>query len=59
VDYVDRRCRGLIYVAIPNEKTAKDLKQDSRFSMTDVDLRFPESAARVWTIRRQVLTGAL
>ena len=58
MDYVDRR-RDLIYIAVPNEKTARDLKQDNRFSVTDVDLRFPESVAQVWTIRRQVLTVAL
>jgi hypothetical protein len=57
VNYVDRNC-GLIYVAIPTEKTAIDLKQDDQFSVREVDLRFSESVAHVQTIRRRVSTGA-
>jgi hypothetical protein len=57
VNYVDRSC-GLIYVAIPTEKTVIDLKQDNQFSVREVDLRFTESVARVQTIRRQISTGA-
>lgn len=51
---MDGSGRGLIYVAITNEKTTKVLNEDNRFSVRDVDLRLPEYDARMPTIRRQV-----
>jgi hypothetical protein len=55
---VDGSGRGLIYGAIQTEKTMKELKEDSQFSVRDVDLRVPECDAGVPTFRRQVSTGA-